>query len=193
MVAELLDRCRTLGIDPAPGPGGALLWEADADPPTDLLRELAEHKPALLALLASRPAPEPWDPEAADVLAFRARQAREAHGYSADPGLREEQHAAATRLDECCLARDLPGVRVAAEELIDLLRAGVASSSVTSDSDDASIHPKPPPGARLYCQAADARIVGPGDPDVYMWTFEGAGAWFYAKDHPVPGQQRPGA
>jgi hypothetical protein len=49
--AELLARCRALGIDLAVGPGGALLWEADNDPPVDLLADLASNKAAVLAVL----------------------------------------------------------------------------------------------------------------------------------------------
>jgi hypothetical protein len=50
----LLARCRALGIDLMAGPGGALLWEADADPPADLLADLAAHKAELLDLLLPR-------------------------------------------------------------------------------------------------------------------------------------------
>jgi hypothetical protein len=53
--AQLVNRCRLLGIALAAGPDGALIWEADADPPADLLAELARHKAALLAFLAVPP------------------------------------------------------------------------------------------------------------------------------------------
>jgi hypothetical protein len=49
--AELLARCRALGITLAAGPGGALSWEADTDPPAELLADLSRHKAGLLALL----------------------------------------------------------------------------------------------------------------------------------------------
>jgi hypothetical protein len=50
--ADLLARCRALGIELGAGSGGAsLLWEADADPPADLLEELAANKADLLALV----------------------------------------------------------------------------------------------------------------------------------------------
>jgi hypothetical protein len=68
---ELLERCRSLGIDLAVGPAGALLWEADDDPPADLLAVLAEHKAELLALL--RP---PWDQAEADALTAEAVRRR---------------------------------------------------------------------------------------------------------------------
>jgi hypothetical protein len=47
----LLARCRALGIDLAPGPDGALLWEADIDPPAELLADLKLCKAELLRLL----------------------------------------------------------------------------------------------------------------------------------------------
>jgi len=65
--AELLDRCRALGIDLATGPRGALLWEADDDPPASLLQELAEHKTELLSMLTTWP-----DPDSADLVAWFA-------------------------------------------------------------------------------------------------------------------------
>jgi hypothetical protein len=50
--AELVARCRALGIELGVGSGGAsLLWEADADPPADLLTDLAANKAAVLALV----------------------------------------------------------------------------------------------------------------------------------------------
>jgi hypothetical protein len=55
--ADLLARCRALGIALAAGPDGSLDWEADADPPPGLLQALAEHKGELLALLAMATGP----------------------------------------------------------------------------------------------------------------------------------------
>jgi hypothetical protein len=49
--AELLARCRALGIVLAAGPGGALVWEADDDPPADLLEDLANNKAGVLDAL----------------------------------------------------------------------------------------------------------------------------------------------
>jgi hypothetical protein len=50
--AELVARCCSLGIELGVNRGGASLrWEADADPPPDLLAELARHKLDVLALL----------------------------------------------------------------------------------------------------------------------------------------------
>jgi hypothetical protein len=49
--AELLDRCRSLGIDLDAGPDGALVWQADDDPPADLLEDLAANKTAVLNAL----------------------------------------------------------------------------------------------------------------------------------------------
>jgi len=54
--AELLARCRELGIELGIGAGeAALLWEwkSDADPPADLLADLAAHKADVLALVRS--------------------------------------------------------------------------------------------------------------------------------------------
>jgi hypothetical protein len=68
--AELLSRCRALGIDVAEGPGGALLWEADADPPADLLVGLTVSKVDILALLRQGPL---WDPAEADRLLAELR------------------------------------------------------------------------------------------------------------------------
>ena len=50
--ADLLGRCRALGIELGVGSGGAsLLWEARADPPAGLLADLAANKAAVLALV----------------------------------------------------------------------------------------------------------------------------------------------
>jgi hypothetical protein len=51
--AELLARCHALGIELGVGTGGTLFWEweADADPPADLLGDLAASKAAVLALV----------------------------------------------------------------------------------------------------------------------------------------------
>jgi hypothetical protein len=57
---ELLDRCTALGITLSPGQAGALEWEADADPPAELLDDLRRHKADLLALVASAEV-SPWD------------------------------------------------------------------------------------------------------------------------------------
>src|SRR5687768_11838720 len=40
----LLARCQALGIGLSAGPSGVLEWEANADPPAELLAALAEHK-----------------------------------------------------------------------------------------------------------------------------------------------------
>jgi hypothetical protein len=47
----LLAQCRTLGVDLATGPDGALIWEADFDPPAELLADLAAHKDDVLVAL----------------------------------------------------------------------------------------------------------------------------------------------
>ncbi len=44
--AEWLDRCRAHHVDLARGEDGTLKWEADDDPPADLLPALAENKAA---------------------------------------------------------------------------------------------------------------------------------------------------
>ncbi len=49
---ELLARCRAAGVELGVAAGGArLLWEADADPPEDLLADLTANKAAVLALI----------------------------------------------------------------------------------------------------------------------------------------------
>jgi hypothetical protein len=49
---KLLARCRAAGVELGVGSGGAsLLWEAEADPPAELLAELAANKAVLLALI----------------------------------------------------------------------------------------------------------------------------------------------
>ena len=49
---ELLARCRALGVELGVNSGGtSLLWEAAADPPADLLAELAANKADVLALI----------------------------------------------------------------------------------------------------------------------------------------------
>jgi hypothetical protein len=74
--AEMVARCRILGIDLTAGPDGGLTWEAETDPPADLLAELAASKTELLALLraaeAQTPLP-PWDQGEADRLLAELR------------------------------------------------------------------------------------------------------------------------
>ena len=49
---ELLARCRAVGVELGVGSGGAsLLWEADANPPAELLADLAANKADVLALI----------------------------------------------------------------------------------------------------------------------------------------------
>jgi hypothetical protein len=48
---ELLARCRAARITLVAGPDGCLIWEADTDPPTELLAALAALKPRVLTLL----------------------------------------------------------------------------------------------------------------------------------------------
>jgi hypothetical protein len=51
---ELLARCRAAGVELGVGSGGAsLLWEAAADPPAELLANLAANKADVLTLLRS--------------------------------------------------------------------------------------------------------------------------------------------
>jgi len=74
--AELFARCRALGIDLVTGPDDGLTWEADADPPADLLADLAASKADLLALLRTAEAqtpPSPWDQAEADRLLVELR------------------------------------------------------------------------------------------------------------------------
>jgi hypothetical protein len=49
--AELLGRCRALGVELGVGASGSLLWEAAADPPGDLLADLSRHKAEVLAMV----------------------------------------------------------------------------------------------------------------------------------------------
>jgi hypothetical protein len=51
--ADLLTRCRTLGVTLAAGPDGTLTWEARAEPSAELLADLARHKVDVLNMLAS--------------------------------------------------------------------------------------------------------------------------------------------
>jgi hypothetical protein len=54
-VVELLARCRAMGIELGVGAGGtSLVWEADAEPPADLLADLAANKAAVLPLIRGR-------------------------------------------------------------------------------------------------------------------------------------------
>jgi hypothetical protein len=74
--ADLLARCRALGLDLSAGPDSGLNWEADTDPPAELLADLAGSKAELLALLRAAevqtPAP-PWDQAEADGLLVELR------------------------------------------------------------------------------------------------------------------------
>jgi hypothetical protein len=65
-VAALLEQCRTLGIFLSVGPSESLDWEADDDPPAELLAALAAHKAELLVLVARDRAPVPA-PQTADA------------------------------------------------------------------------------------------------------------------------------
>jgi len=52
VAVELLARCRAAGVELGVGSGGAsLLWQAAADPPAELLADLATNKAAVLALV----------------------------------------------------------------------------------------------------------------------------------------------
>jgi hypothetical protein len=52
--AELVARCRALGIELGVICGGAtLVWESRSDPPTDLIADLSRHKAEVLALVRS--------------------------------------------------------------------------------------------------------------------------------------------
>lgn len=55
-VPVLLARCQALGIDLSIGPSGTLDWQADADPPAELLANLAEHKAEVFQVLRDRDA-----------------------------------------------------------------------------------------------------------------------------------------
>lgn len=48
---DLLARCRALGIDLTVGPDGTLAWEADDDPPPELMAALSRHKAEVLSLI----------------------------------------------------------------------------------------------------------------------------------------------
>jgi hypothetical protein len=52
IAADLLTRCRILGITLAAGPDGTLTWEARAAPPAKLLADLVRHKLDVLHILA---------------------------------------------------------------------------------------------------------------------------------------------
>lgn len=61
----LLARCRSLGMTLGVGTEGSLVWEADGDPPDDILSELRECKAEVLALLIP---PLAWDQIEAEHL-----------------------------------------------------------------------------------------------------------------------------
>jgi hypothetical protein len=46
--------------------------------------------------------------------------------------------------------------------------------------------PAPPTGARLFFQAANARICWPDDAALHHWCYEHAPRWYYAKEHSAP-------
>ena len=76
---ELLTHCRSRGIALSAGPGGTLCWEADADPPAELLAGLAKHKEELLAILGPPAVPTVpaarWDQDEAEALLADVRGA----------------------------------------------------------------------------------------------------------------------
>jgi hypothetical protein len=115
---ELLARCRELGIVLAAGPDG-LVWEADFDPPDELLADLAAAKVALLPLLL--PA---WDHRAeADGLVAQAQaRRREVYGptmWPSDPAARQRLSGLAGAIDEAWTARDMPQLRKAIAAYLD--------------------------------------------------------------------------
>jgi hypothetical protein len=111
---ELLARCRDLGIDLAAGPDDSLAWEADADPPAELLQALRENKLALLALLAPPTVPTvpavPWDVAEAGRL---VKAALAAWCWPVDPAARRRLGELADAVDAAYLARDLRQLRQA--------------------------------------------------------------------------------
>jgi hypothetical protein len=135
--AGLLARCRALGIALAAGEGGALLWEADADPPADLAEALVRHKADVLALLRTAapgrgPSPVcftvptvPWDKAEADGLLAevqeRRRQRFGERGWPTDGAARRRLAGRADAIDAAWLARDLAGLRRAAADYLALL------------------------------------------------------------------------
>jgi hypothetical protein len=74
--AALLARCHAERIHLGPGPDGTLTWAADAEPPADVLEELAAHKPELLALYGAQRLAQPSPGPAAEVDAVRDWTAR---------------------------------------------------------------------------------------------------------------------
>jgi hypothetical protein len=69
-VGDLFFGCRAMGIYLTSGPDGTLCWEADTDPPADLLAGLAAHKADVLARLRGVP---PWNQAEADRLLSELR------------------------------------------------------------------------------------------------------------------------
>jgi hypothetical protein len=57
IATELLEECDRLGIT-LEVDGAQLRWQADNDPPLELLARLREHKPAILAALQARRCPK---------------------------------------------------------------------------------------------------------------------------------------
>jgi hypothetical protein len=112
--ADLLSHCRALGVALSAGPAGRLTWEADADPPADLLAALAENKPAVLALLSPPTVPTvPWDQAEADYLVAEAVRWLEASGWPADADARRRLGLLADDVDDAYLVSDLAGLRQA--------------------------------------------------------------------------------
>jgi hypothetical protein len=44
--------------------------------------------------------------------------------------------------------------------------------------------PAPPPGVRLFFELENAKLCWPEE--AHHWTWEGAPAWYYAREHPPP-------
>jgi hypothetical protein len=63
--ADLLCRCRALGIKLSPAERGKLVWVAPGEPPADVLADLAANKLQVLALLHLG---STWDPAEAERL-----------------------------------------------------------------------------------------------------------------------------
>lgn len=69
--ALIRDRLRDAGVTLALDADHNLEWQAEADPPDDLLAEIKRHKPALVALLQAEAANDPGEPDPAFEAAER--------------------------------------------------------------------------------------------------------------------------
>jgi hypothetical protein len=188
--AQVLTQAMRGGVELSAA-GGNLRWRCRGDLPEGLRALLVAHKDELLALLdvaaipedsggqaeASRGGP-PADDDPPDEFELEAWVQMALLDWHWPPGLRARRRLGllADAIDAAYLARDLPRLRQAVAEALEVLRW------YREAPPDAP--PDAPPEARLFYQDGDGRPCG--RPEAALWTWSGAPAWYRAAEHAPP-------